>query len=87
MGRNSMRDKVKKSVPQEATGGEAEEDLEQSAVLTGILQGDEEEYQERSSTDESSGGEGVEPEFRGALNWTRESPQKLPLSVRVRAVG
>jgi len=38
-------------------------------VLAGILQRDEEEYQERSSADDSSGGEGVEPELRGALNW------------------
>ena len=78
---------MKKSISQEATRGKAEEDLEQSVVLAGVLQRDEEEYQERSSADDSSGGEGVEPELGGALNWAREPPQKLPLSVRVRAMG
>lgn len=61
VGGNGVRNEVEEGVAQQSSRGETEEDLEERGVFCGILEGDEEENEERSGTDEEGGSEGIAP--------------------------
>ena len=63
VGGNGVGDEVEEGVAQEPPGGEAEQDLEEGGVVTGVLERDAEEDEERSCTDEYCGDKGIGPQL------------------------
>ena len=55
VGRNCVRNEVKECIAKETTRGKAEENLEEGGVLCCIGDGDEEEDDKGSGTDEGGG--------------------------------
>jgi len=82
VGRNCVRDQVKKSVPQKPPRGEAEEHLEQGGVLRSVVERDEAEDEERGRTDHCCGDESVGPLLHRALERRRELHEEVPGGTR-----
>lgn len=59
-----MRDQVQKSVAQQSAGGEAEQDLQERLVFFLVLDGYEEEYEERQHADGDGGRQRFHPQHR-----------------------
>ena len=64
-----MGDEMEEGISQEAARGEAEKDFEERGVLRGTVKRDEEENEERGSTNESSGDKSIGPQLHGILEW------------------
>ena len=83
-----MGDEMEEGVAQQTARGETEQHLEEGGVVLGILEGDEEQDEKGSCTDEGSGGKGVGPELPRALEGRGElCDEETPRCCRVVPMG